>query len=119
MAFIKLWVLILFVLAAADDQMGVVEAQYYPGVCFGRRGDNLPPASQVVVLYKQYGIGNMRLFNPDPDVLTALENKGIELTPGRAKSRSSQLGGHQCSKGMVRYSRVWLIYNFFWLNIDI
>ena len=52
------------------------------GVCYGRNGNNLPPPEEVVALYKQYGIKNMRLFNPDPSVLQALRGSGIAVIVG-------------------------------------
>ncbi|WVZ67454.1 hypothetical protein U9M48_016528 [Paspalum notatum var. saurae] len=54
------------------------------GVCYGMFGNNLPPASDVVQLYKSHGITNMRIYNPDPRVLAALRGSGIGLILGVA-----------------------------------
>ncbi|OWM74429.1 hypothetical protein CDL15_Pgr013333 [Punica granatum] len=81
MAFIQ-GVIIMLVLASAHNGISIVEAQLDPGVCYGRQGSNLPPASKVVAMYKQYGIRNMRLFDPDLDVLTALKGQQIQVTLG-------------------------------------
>ncbi|KAJ1255899.1 hypothetical protein BS78_K141600 [Paspalum vaginatum] len=54
------------------------------GVCYGMFGDNLPPESDVVQLYKSHGITNMRIYNPDPHVLAALRGSGIGVILGVA-----------------------------------
>ncbi|CAL4939754.1 unnamed protein product [Urochloa decumbens] len=52
------------------------------GVCYGRMGDNLPAASDVVQLYKANGIESMRIYDTDPDTLQALDGSGIGLVVG-------------------------------------
>ncbi|XP_020270541.1 putative glucan endo-1,3-beta-glucosidase GVI [Asparagus officinalis] len=52
------------------------------GVCFGMLGDNLPSPADVVALYKKNNINSMRIFNPDPAVLNALQQSGINLAIG-------------------------------------
>ncbi|CBI17187.3 unnamed protein product, partial [Vitis vinifera] len=49
------------------------------GVCYGRNGNNLPSASQVINLYKSNGIGSMRIYDPNSDTLQALRGSDIEL----------------------------------------
>ncbi|XP_022762287.1 glucan endo-1,3-beta-glucosidase-like [Durio zibethinus] len=53
------------------------------GVCYGRIGDNLPSEQQVVDLYRNNGIGKMRIYDPNQATLEALGNfPDIELILG-------------------------------------
>ncbi|KAL6613822.1 hypothetical protein ACP70R_036092 [Stipagrostis hirtigluma subsp. patula] len=47
------------------------------GVCYGVNGDGIPPAGDVVQLYKSNGIGNMRIYFADTGALQALRGSGI------------------------------------------
>ncbi|XP_048568685.1 glucan endo-1,3-beta-glucosidase GI-like isoform X1 [Triticum urartu] len=49
------------------------------GVCNGKVGDNLPSRAEVVRLYKSLGIGAMRIYEPEPETLLALDGTEIEL----------------------------------------
>ncbi|GMH13755.1 hypothetical protein Nepgr_015596 [Nepenthes gracilis] len=78
------WLLLLLITATLHATNGVGEAKIGIGVCYGLNGDNLPSPNDVVGLYSKYGIGKMRIFNPNPTVLNALRGSGIELTLGVA-----------------------------------
>ncbi|XP_058111325.1 glucan endo-1,3-beta-glucosidase-like [Magnolia sinica] len=52
------------------------------GVCYGMLGNNLPEPSNVVALYHKHQISKMRLYDPNPEALQALQNTGIELIVG-------------------------------------
>ncbi|CAG7905460.1 unnamed protein product, partial [Brassica rapa] len=49
------------------------------GVCYGRIGNNLPRPADVVAFYGQRNIRLMRLYDPDHEVLAALQGSNIEL----------------------------------------
>ncbi|KAL0428515.1 UNVERIFIED_CONTAM: Glucan endo-1,3-beta-glucosidase, basic isoform [Sesamum latifolium] len=77
-AFVRMLISVLSVmcLQTADAQTGA---------CYGTIGDNLPPATEVVALCNQYNIQRIRLFNPNPSVLQALQgNTNISVIVGVA-----------------------------------
>ncbi|CAL4893253.1 unnamed protein product [Urochloa decumbens] len=52
------------------------------GVSYGMSGDNLPPASTVVSMYKANGIPLMRIYAPDQAALQAVGGTGIRVVVG-------------------------------------
>ncbi|WMV20531.1 hypothetical protein MTR67_013916 [Solanum verrucosum] len=52
------------------------------GVNYGFLGNNLPPPAQVISFLKSKNIQKIRIFDPNPDVLKALENSAISVILG-------------------------------------
>ncbi|KAG9440329.1 hypothetical protein H6P81_020494 [Aristolochia fimbriata] len=52
------------------------------GVNWGTLGDNLPPPAEVVALLKSKGFTAVRLFEPNAEILTALEGSGLNVVLG-------------------------------------
>ncbi|XP_021898526.1 glucan endo-1,3-beta-glucosidase-like [Carica papaya] len=52
------------------------------GVCYGLNGDNLPSPTDVINLYKQSGIGFLRIYEPYPEVLDALRASALLVAVG-------------------------------------
>ncbi|OIW11480.1 hypothetical protein TanjilG_26846 [Lupinus angustifolius] len=52
------------------------------GVCYGRQGDNLPPPNDVVNLLKEQKIQRVRIYDPNQQVLEALQGSNIEVVLG-------------------------------------
>ncbi|KAF9611381.1 hypothetical protein IFM89_032050 [Coptis chinensis] len=52
------------------------------GVNYGMQGNDLPRPDQVVAFCKSKNITRLRLFNPDPTALKAIQGSGIELVLG-------------------------------------
>ncbi|PHU23063.1 Glucan endo-1,3-beta-glucosidase [Capsicum chinense] len=49
------------------------------GVNYGHLGDNLPPPAQVINFLKSKSIQNIKIFDPNTDVLKALEGSGLSV----------------------------------------
>lgn len=49
------------------------------GINYGTLGDNLPTPANAVAAIQSMKIGRVKLFNPNPDILTALANTGTEV----------------------------------------
>ncbi|CAN7067664.1 unnamed protein product [Brassica rapa subsp. trilocularis] len=65
------------------NSSGFVTATSQLGLNYGLLGDNLPPPSDVINLFKSIGITKIRIFDPNTEVLDALRgNKDIGVTVG-------------------------------------
>lgn len=49
------------------------------GINYGTLGDNLPSVADTVTAIKAMKFGRVKLFNPNPDILGALANTGLEV----------------------------------------
>ncbi|TVU19141.1 hypothetical protein EJB05_35276 [Eragrostis curvula] len=61
------------------------------GVSYGMSGDNLPAASDVVLLYKSNGISAMRMYYPDQAALQAVGGTSIGVVVGAPNDVLSNL----------------------------
>ncbi|KAG6399555.1 hypothetical protein SASPL_141036 [Salvia splendens] len=52
------------------------------GVCYGTLGDKLRPPREIVNLIKGKNIGHIRLYNPNPAILEALQGTNISVIVG-------------------------------------
>ena len=50
--------------------------------CYGRMGDNLPPPEEVSIMYLEYGIGKMRMYDADSIVIGAFQYTSVEIMVG-------------------------------------
>ncbi|GMY36415.1 probable glucan endo-1,3-beta-glucosidase BG4 [Fagus crenata] len=95
-----LWIVFLLSgIAATQNQ--VVLSQITPdntiGVCYGLLGNDLPPSTEVIQLYKQYGITKLRLFDPNPAALQALRGSQIVVSLGMRNEDLPTLAASQAA----------------------
>ncbi|WCJ36658.1 Glucan endo-1 3-beta-glucosidase [Euphorbia peplus] len=61
------------------------------GVNYGLLGDNLPSPDKVISLLKSKNVTQIRIFDPNPGVLTAVKNSGISVIVGVRNEDLQQL----------------------------
>ncbi|KAH9315060.1 hypothetical protein KI387_023687, partial [Taxus chinensis] len=49
------------------------------GINYGRMGNNLPPPAESISLMKSLKVGKVKLYDSDPEVLTALASTGLSV----------------------------------------
>ncbi|XP_042481508.1 probable glucan endo-1,3-beta-glucosidase BG4 isoform X1 [Macadamia integrifolia] len=86
---------IFFTLIATTCQAAPTRNGMNIGVCYGLLGNDLPPAPQVVSLYKRCGIQKMRLYNPNHEALEALRGSQIQVTLGVPNEEIPNLANSQ------------------------
>lgn len=72
------------------------------GICYGMMGNNLPPATEVIALYKQRNIKRMRLYDPNQAALNALRGSGIEVMVGVPNSDLQRLSNPSEANSWVK-----------------
>lgn len=72
---------------------------------YGLKGNNLPSPPQVIELLKSRNIGQIRLFDPNHDVLNALKNSGIHVTLGTLDADIPSLAND------INFAKTWVQEN--------
>ncbi|XVF64657.1 hypothetical protein PTKIN_Ptkin09bG0185500 [Pterospermum kingtungense] len=82
--FVSALVLLSQLLSLSDLQYVAEAHRLVPnlGVCYGLNGNNLPSPKDVIDLYKRSQIGNLRIYQPYPQVLEALRGSGLSVSIG-------------------------------------
>ncbi|BAT92082.1 hypothetical protein LR48_Vigan05g167600 [Vigna angularis] len=74
--------LALLLLSLAFSDLFVQIRGFNFGINYGQVGDNLPSPSDVVVLIKSLKVSKIKLYDSNPDILSAFANSGVEFIVG-------------------------------------
>ncbi|KAJ7561228.1 hypothetical protein O6H91_03G019800 [Diphasiastrum complanatum] len=69
---ISIWMLLICLSASAAGNRLI-------GINYGRVADNLPSPTQAVALIQQLKFGRVKIYDADPQVLTAMANTGLQV----------------------------------------
>ncbi|XP_051152935.1 glucan endo-1,3-beta-glucosidase 14-like [Andrographis paniculata] len=83
------WFILVFGFSFSDAFTGTY------GVNYGRIADNIPPPESVVTLLKAAKIKNIRIYDADHGVLTALKGSGIEIIIGLPNEYLTEISASQ------------------------
>lgn len=75
------------------------------GLNYGLMGNNLPSPPQVISLIKSRNIAQIRLFNPNHDVLDSLQNSGIQVILGTLDGDLPKLAND------ITFAKTWVQIN--------
>ncbi|CAJ2631945.1 unnamed protein product [Trifolium pratense] len=105
-----MFILLLLLLVFTGLETTGTEA-FSVGVCYGRVANNLPPAEEVIDLYKTNRIERMRIYDPDQPTLEALRGSNIELVIGvrnediQSIANSVSLATNWVQNNVLKYSQ--------------
>ncbi|KAI8003577.1 hypothetical protein LOK49_LG08G00783 [Camellia lanceoleosa] len=67
------------------------------GINYGRLGNNLPAPRDVINLYNRCGVGSIRIYDPNPEVLEALRDSNLRVSVGTRNEDLPSLASSQAA----------------------
>lgn len=99
-------------LLAIMAMLCILTADAQTGACYGTLGNNLPPPRDMIALCKQHNIRRIRLYNPNPAVLEALQGSNVSVIVGVANediqgiARDFTLAKSWVQNNVLKYRKV-------------